>query len=684
MLAIRRSLTLQGCIGAAQLPEPRRTRRLSLVVTLLAITAAILQAQSLTTLASFSGSGPGPGLGPAGPLVQGSDSNFYGTIQDGNYGYVFRITPTGSLTDLHDFCSQSSCADGYLPAGLVIGNDGNFYGTTAAGGTDGRGTVFEITPGGALTTLYSFGTTAGDGSGGSLLVRGANGNFFGTTLQGGAYTAGTIFQITPSGALATLYSLGSTQAEGREPTSLLQGSDGNFYGVTSQGGTDLSGTVFQATVSGTLMTLHSFLNVGVDEGGASQLVQGTDGAFYGTTPAGGSNGLGRIFNITSSGTLTTLYSFGSQSGDGSVPVGGLVQATDGNLYGTTSQGGSYNLGTIFKITPGGTLTTVHNFNSTDGASPSTTLLQGSDGNLYGTTTSGGVYGLGTVFRLQILPTGAYTCTNTTTPVITSINSASAYGGYLYFTSGSWLEIKGSNLADPADPRLSAATNPGQWTASDFSGVDAPTNLDGISVSINGRLAYVGYLSPTQLNVQAPEDSATGNVAITVTNCHATSGPLQLARQALAPGMLAPANFSSGGIQYMVATFASDGAYVLNTSLGSSLGLNSRPAKPGDQIIAYGIGFGDVTPSILPGVIVQQSNSLVNPVSFSFGSTNAAVAYAGLAGGFVGLYEFFITVPTGLASTDYPIAVKQNGMRLPQTLYLTVQGSTPAVGAAAFR
>ena len=156
---------------------------------------------------------------------------------------------------------------------------------------------------------------------------------------------------------------------------------------------------------------------------------------------------------------------------------------------------------------------------------------------------------------------AYTCTNTAPPVITSVDSASSYGGYSYFASGSWLEIKGTNLADPADPRLTAAANPGQWTSNDFSGANAPTSLDGISVSINGKPAYVWYLSPTQLNVQAPEDSATGNVAITVTNCKATSLPFTFARKALAPGFLAPPNYTAGGTQYMVATFASDGAYV---------------------------------------------------------------------------------------------------------------------------
>lgn len=266
---------------------------------------------------------------------------------------------------------------------------------------------------------------------------------------------------------------------------------------------------------------------------------------------------------------------------------------------------------------------------------------------------------------------SYTCINTAAPAISFVDSASAYGGYPYFASGSWLEIKGTNLADPTDPRLFASVYPGQWTASDFNGLNAPTALDGISASINGKPAYIWYLSPGQINVQAPEDSALGNVAITVTNCKATSAPLMFAKHALAPGLLAPSSFAANGTQYAVATFASDGAYVLNTSQGASLGVNSRPAKPGDLIIAYGIGFGDVTPPILPGVMAEAVNQLNNPVTLSFGSTSATLTYAGLAGNFVGLYEFYITVPQGLANGDYQINITQGGASVPQTVSLTV-------------
>ncbi len=268
--------------------------------------------------------------------------------------------------------------------------------------------------------------------------------------------------------------------------------------------------------------------------------------------------------------------------------------------------------------------------------------------------------------------GSYGCTNTAMPAISFVDSASAYGGYDYFAPGSWLEIKGTDLADANDPRLPSNGGTGQWTAADFQGANAPTSLDGVSVTINGKPAYVWYISTGQLNVQAPEETATGTLAIMATNCQGESAASPFLEQGLAAGLLAPSNFFANGKQYMVATFASDGAYVLNTSVGAGLGVTSRPAQPGDSIIAYGVGFGGVTPAILPGVIEQESNTLTNPVTISFGSTQVAVNPQGLAGHFVGLYEFYITVPEGLANGDYKINVTQDGVPVPQTIYLTVQ------------
>jgi YVTN family beta-propeller protein/uncharacterized repeat protein (TIGR03803 family) len=530
---------------------------------------------TLTTLYSFcSQSGCTDGYLPYAGLIQGTDGNFYGTTLLGGanlYGTVFKITPGGTLTTLYSFCSQSGCTDGFEPqAGLVQGTDGNFYGTTSFGGANGEGTVFRITPSGALTTLYSFCSQPGCADGEAPyagLIQASDGNFYGTTLSGGANGHGTVFGITPGGQLSTLHSFavtdgaspfgglfeangdlygisnyGGTRFDGTvfslpvglEPLAktrpsfgkaaanfmirrpdltgatslrlgrkaaanfihwpdlagatglglsgnatrvpdllgtklrnrelagaatgpmkvtaltgkakslaqtlttllnfegangsypyrafLIQGTDGNLYGTTSEGSVYDQGTVFKVTPGGTLTTLYTVCSqINCTDGSEpyAGLVQATNGNFYGTTNDGGANagGGGTVFEITSGGQLTTLYSFCSQANcaDGGFPYAGLIQATDGNLYGTTAYGGLTDLcsgcGTVFKITPSGTLTTLYSFCSqsgcTDGIEPEAGLIQGTDGNFYGTTSFGGVNNdAGTVFK--ITPSGTLT------------------------------------------------------------------------------------------------------------------------------------------------------------------------------------------------------------------------------------------------------------------------------------
>ena len=374
-------------------------------------------AQTLTTLYSFSG--PPAGAGPDGSLIQAKDGNFYGTTGGGGpncgvdgCGTAFKITPDGTLTTLYNFCSLPNCADGFFPfAGLIQASDDNFYGTASAGGASGMGTVFQITASGTLTTLHSF-----DGSDGSApfgaLVQGRDGNFYGTTNAGGAGGGGTVFKMTPTGVLTTLYNFCFQDScdHGSSPEAgLVQGRDGNFYGTTEFGGPFRPpvGTVFKITPSGTLTTLQDFTN-GNGAYPEAGLVQATDGNFYGTTRQGGPNGEGTVFKITSSGTLTTLYSFAGYPSDGGYPVAALVQAIDGNFYGTTLGGGTSSDGIIFKITPTGTLTILQTFDRSNGSDPSGGLVQTIDGSFYGTTSQGGAIGLGTIFRL-IVPHDCIVC-----------------------------------------------------------------------------------------------------------------------------------------------------------------------------------------------------------------------------------------------------------------------------------
>ncbi len=353
---------------------------------------------------------PPDGGYPYGGLVQGTNGNFYGTTTAGGYGSVFRISPGGNYTNLHVFVGHPTDG-GYPYAGLVQGGDGNFYGTTEVGGINNTGTVFRISPSGSYTSLYSFVGSPTDGAyPEDELVQGTDGNFYGTTGLGGNGPCpggcGTLFRISPSGSYTNLYSFSGYPTDGANPQAgLVQGSDGNFYGTTYAGGTSSNGTVFRISPSGSYTNLYSFIGHPTD--GANPfagLVQSSDGNFYGTTFGGGMNYWGTVFRISPSGSYTNLYSFlGYPGNDGSTPLGGLVQGSDGSFYGTAYYGGTRTNGTVFRFSPSGTYTSLYSFGSYpgDGAAPVAGLVQGSDGSFYGTTSAGGTNNGGTIFKLTI-------------------------------------------------------------------------------------------------------------------------------------------------------------------------------------------------------------------------------------------------------------------------------------------
>lgn len=364
-------------------------------------------AQTFTTLASFDWTNGG--YPDYVSLVQGTDGDFYGTTDVGGaygYGAIFKICSSGKLVTLYSFCAAGyPCADGYEPeAGLVQDGGGNFYGTTSAGGANGDGTVFQITPAGKLTTLHSFDGTDGSYPEAGLVVA-TNGDIYGTTSVGGEDYQGTVFKIT-AGTLTTLHSF--DVADGSDPRSaLIQATNGNLYGETLYGGAYDSGTVFEMTAGGALTTLYSFCaqtNCPDGNGPYGGLVQGANGNFYGTTISGGAYSYGTVFEVSAAtGTLTTLYSFcaeGYPCPDGDGPIGQLIQATDGNFYGTTTYGGTNNDGTIFKITSAGTLTTLHTFDGSDGSFIFGGLIQATGGIFYGPTFQGGASNDGSIFRLS--------------------------------------------------------------------------------------------------------------------------------------------------------------------------------------------------------------------------------------------------------------------------------------------
>jgi len=360
------------------------TRRLSLVRTASLIFAFCIAAviaspaQTFTIRASFDGTN---GANPYAGLVQGTNGNFYGTTFEGGTngeGTVFEITPTGALTTLYNFCSQPKCYDGAGPSGLILASNGNLYGITSSTEVINLGTIFEITPAGTFTTIYHFCPQYGcdDGMYPSSLLQASNGNFYGTTRNGGVYGFGTVFEVTPEGELTTLHTFNST--DGIYPSGLVQATNGNFYGTTFEGGSiNCSGsagcgTVFEMTPAGKLTTIYIFCSQSCHDGAwpAGGLIQASNGNIYGTTTAGGAYGdsVGTVFEITPAGKLTAFYSFCAGQTKCTDGTGGppyvLMQATDGNLYGTTA-GANYNVinknGTIFELTTTGELTTLYSF-----------------------------------------------------------------------------------------------------------------------------------------------------------------------------------------------------------------------------------------------------------------------------------------------------------------------------------
>jgi len=286
-------------------------------------------------------------------IIQGSDGNFYGTaygnLLTGGTGTVYQIAPSGIETTIYNF--PGGVGGGNPESGLIQGSDGKYYGAVS-GGEYNNGLAFSLTSGGLLSPLYSFEGYNGSTSS-TPLLQGSDGNYYGVTSSGGANSFGEVFQLTPTGTLTVLYSFKGTGDGASPANALIEGSDGNFYGTTGANGSidqveGGDGTVFKITPAGALTTLYVF--TGANDGSEpAGLVWGSDGNLYGTTGANGANGFGTVFQITPAGAFKTLYGFAGGSTDGDGPGAGLVQGSDGNFYGTTAAGGLASSGTVFRV-----------------------------------------------------------------------------------------------------------------------------------------------------------------------------------------------------------------------------------------------------------------------------------------------------------------------------------------------
>jgi uncharacterized protein (TIGR03437 family) len=247
-----------------------------------------------------------------------------------------------------------------------------------------------------------------------------------------------------------------------------------------------------------------------------------------------------------------------------------------------------------------------------------------------------------------------------TPVILAVISASSYGGFAALAPSTWMEIYGTNLAN-----VTSQT----WGSAVFNGNAAPTALGGTTATIGGQSAFIDFVSPLQVDAQVPSNVATGTQSVVVNTPGGTSAPFTLPVNATEPGLLAPAAFNLPAGQYVAALFPDFSAFALPA--GAISGVASAPAKPGDTLIFFGVGFGTVAPAIPAGVLVTQSNLLSGSLQVSFAGVPATVAFAGLAGGYLGLYQFNVVVPNVAASDAVPLTFSLNGTPGTQTLLIAV-------------
>jgi len=382
---------------------------------LVLLVPSIGSAASLTVLHSFGGP---DGATPAAPLVQGADGFLYGVAAHGGDltvlppdggGTAFRVAANGAFTTLHVFRGP----EGAVPNSLIQGRDGFLYGTATYGGgaaisslEPGYGAVFRLDKAGGVAVLHVF--PANDaGAHPGPIVQGVDGALYGT-MSGGVGSAGHfpgyVYRLDPvSGGFRHLHDF--VISDGENPTGpLFQAADGFFYGTTNEGGSWNSGVVYKVDAFGRFELLHSLSPFWPGEGSEPKggVIQAGDGMLYGTTELGGYGG--EIFRLDAAGGFGVIHRFDAYASDGWKPVSGLIEARDGFLYGTAPIGGQpvagIRYGVVYRADGTGAVTVLHTFTGPDGSRPQAALVQSADGGLYGSTVVGGAFGLGVLFRID--------------------------------------------------------------------------------------------------------------------------------------------------------------------------------------------------------------------------------------------------------------------------------------------
>jgi uncharacterized repeat protein (TIGR03803 family) len=379
--------------------------RLLAGIFLLAIAVAA-PAQTVSTLYQFS-SGSNPNY-PVGVMAQGQDGNFYGVTLSGNgccQGVIYKISSGGALTSLHSMAQS----DGTTCSGLTLGTDGNFYGTCQNGGANNYGTLFKVTAAGALTVLHNF-AAQGSTSDGCIPyvppIQASNGDFYGTTAFCGADNYGTVYKLTLAGAYSMLYSFQGPPNDTVLPYGLIEGTDGDLWGV-GNGWIISGGGIFKITLAGKESLVYTFQpnsdgEYTDGESPSANLIQGSNGDFYGTTEEGGSANEGTIFQLTAGGKETVLYSFPNQT-DGAYPTLPLTQGPNGLLFGaaTDCAGGGCSQAGLFDITTKGAYKNLYLYPlvCSNCGQPEAPLLLSTNGTFYSTTEQGGT-GVGSFYSLS--------------------------------------------------------------------------------------------------------------------------------------------------------------------------------------------------------------------------------------------------------------------------------------------